>query len=133
MNVLRSLARDLWNVLDVSKTGVQSPDVGATTLNAARQKAVPAVLGLSRFRDGFEQFPQGAVGTLRTLQAERAFRPQVTAQALQRDGFDGARRLPVDLSGGFKPSVHVTNAVPTAPVQAAPAFSASLQDLSALF
>lgn len=135
MNVLRSLARDLWNVLDVRGRGeVQGPEAGAGTLNAARQKAVPAVLGLSRFRDGFERFPQGAVGTLRTLQAERAFRPQLTQATRSRDGFDGARRAPVDLSGGVKPAAFSAQTELAAPAAApAPAFSASLDDLGGLF
>ena len=97
-----------------------------------RGNQVAAVLGLSRFRDGFEQFPQGAQGALRTLQSERAFRPAVTAASLQRDGFDGGRRGPVDLSGGVKPSFEVST--PAAEPHAAPSagFSASLDDLGAL-
>ena len=131
MNVLRSLARDLWNVLDVRKSA--APEPGAKTLDAVRQQPVPAVLGLSRFRDGFEQFPQGALGTLRTLQTERAYRPAFTPASLQRDGFDGGRRAPVDLLGGVQAKFvkHEEPAAPSAP--AALDFSASLDDLAALF
>lgn len=127
MNVLRSLARDLWNVVGTAK----SPEAGAKTLDAVRQQRVPGVLGLSRFRDGFEQFPQGPAGTLRTLQAERAFRPAFTPAALQRDGFDGgARRMPLDLSGGVKAKVAAREAA-ASPMAAA--FSASLDDLASVF
>ena len=131
MNVFRSLARNLFNVLEVK--GATQPEPGAKTLNAVRQQRVPGVLGLSRFRDGFEQFPQGAQGALRTLQAERAYRPTFSAPAnTQRDGFDGARRAPVDLSGGVKPAAfEVKQQAPAAAT--AGAFSASLDDLASLF
>lgn len=132
MNVLRSLARDLWNVLDVNKGAAASPEVGAKTLDAVRQQRVPGVLGLSRFRDGFEQFPQGAAGTLRTLQAERAYRPAFTPASLQRDGFDGGRRAPVDLSGGVKVKYATREASAAVASPAAPDFTASLDDLAAL-
>jgi hypothetical protein len=129
MNVFRSLARNVVSFLDVK--GASQPEPGAKTLNAVRQQRVPGVLGLSRFRDGFEQFPQGAQGALRTLQAERAYRPTYSAPLnTQRDGFDGGRRSPVDLSGGVKPAAfHVSNEAPVA----AQGFSASLEDLASLF
>ena len=131
MNVFRSLARNLFNVPEVK--GATQPEPGGKTLNAVRQQRVPGVLGLSRFRDGFEQFPQGAQGALRTLQAERAYRPTFSAPAnTQRDGFDGARRAPVDLSGGVKPAAfEVKQQAPAAAT--AGAFSASLDDLASLF
>lgn len=131
MNVLRSLARDLWNVLDVTQ-GSATPEVGAKTLDAVRQQRVPGVLGLSRFRDGFEQFPQGAAGTLRTLQAERAFRPTFIPASRQRDGFEGGRRSPVDLSGGVKGAFSKTAEKPAPAAPASPDFSASLDDLASL-
>ncbi len=130
MNVLRSLARDLWNVLDVGKAS--RPEAGAKTLDAVRQKAVPSVLGLSRFRDGFEQFPQGATGTLRALASERAFRPAFTSAQLQRDGFERGGRAPVDLSGGVKPQFQVTEQAPAPAVDASNGFIASLDDVASL-
>ena len=133
MNVLRSLARDLWNVLDVKK-GSATPEVGAKTLDAVRQQKVTGVLGLSRFRDGFEQFPQGAQGTLRTLQSERAFRPAFTPAPVQRgDGFEGgARRAPVDLSGGAKTKYSTRDQSAAATPAPQAHFSASLDDLASL-
>lgn len=132
MNVLRSFARDLWNVLDVRK-GAAQPEVGGKSLSAVREQRVPGVLGLSRFRDGFEQFPQGAQGTLRTLSAERTFRPAFTAATLQRDGFERGSRAPVDLRGGLKTAVAAREDRPAAVTAAPAAFSASLDDLAALF
>jgi hypothetical protein len=134
MNVFRSLARDVWNLMDASRLSkAAGPEAGGRTLNAVREQRVPGVLSLTRFRDGFEQFPQGVNGTLRTLQAERAFRPMVSAASLQRDGFDAGRRAPVDLSGGVKVKPLATTQDPVA--AAAPAsngFTASLDDLAAL-
>lgn len=123
MNVFRSLARNLWNALEVK--GAAQPEPGAKTLNVVREQRVPSVLGLSRFRDGFEQFPQGA---RRTLQAERAYRPAMTAANLQRDGFDGAHRAPVELSGGLRSAAFEGPAQP----RAAQGFTASLDELAAL-
>ncbi|MDP1827198.1 MAG: hypothetical protein Q8L48_28250 [Archangium sp.] len=129
MNVLRSLARDLWNVVGAAK----APEAGAKTLDAVRQQRVPGVLGLSRFRDGFEQFPQGAAGTLRTLQAERAFLPAFKPASLQRDGFDGgARRMPVDLCGGVKTKYATGEASGAVAAPAGGGFNASLDDLASL-
>jgi len=131
MNVFRSLARNLWNAVEIK--GTSQPEPGAKTLNAVREQRVPGVLGLSRFRDGFEQFPQGVQGTLRALQAERAFRPQLTAASLQRDGFEGGHRAPVDLSGGVKaPAFEVKVETPAAAPSNA-GFTASLDDLAQLF
>lgn len=134
MNVLRSLARDVWNLVDASRASkTAGPEAGGRTLHAVREQRVPGVLSLTRFRDGFEQFPQGVHGTLRTLQAERAFRPMVSAATLQRDGFDAGRRSPVDLSGGVKVKPLATTQDPVAPPPAAGnGFSASLDDLAAL-
>ena len=74
---------------------------------------------------------QGAAGTLRTLQAERAFRPAFTPASIQRDGFDGgARRTPLDLSGGVKAKYSAQQAVASHP---GPSFSASLDDLASVF
>ena len=119
MNVFRSLARDLWNVV-----GTKSPELGGKTLDAVRQRPVPAVLGLSRFSDGFQKFP-----AMRTLQPAEHARHVFARAALQRDGFDGGpRRSPVDLSGG------VNRSASAAPVAqgATRGFSASLNELASL-
>lgn len=134
MNVLRSLARDLWSVLGAERSARGAAQPGAQTLSAVRQARVPSVLGVHRYRDAFEQLPQGVHGALRTLAGERAFRPVSTVRPSphQRDGFDAAPRLPVDLSGGVAPSVAQAQA--EAPVAAPPGngFTASLDDLAAL-
>ena len=119
MNVLRSLARDLWNVV-----GTRSPELGGKTLDAVRQRPVTAVLGLSRFRDGFEKLP-----AIQTLKSAEHARPVFTRAALQRDGFDGgAVRSPVDLSGSGKTKLFTRDAAPVS----APSFSASLDGLASL-
>lgn len=107
-------------------------EVGAQSLQPVRQQRVAPVLNVSRFRDAFEQFPQGAPGMLRTIQSERAFRPALaalpTARSLMRDGFDGGRRAPVNLSGGVRaPAVQVEQ--PVAAAAPSNAFTASLDDL----
>lgn len=130
MNVLRSLAREFLNVFDAGRAA--QPEPGAKTLNALRQPAVPPVLGLSRFRDGFESFPQGPLGTMRALSAERAFRPVVSAAQLQHDGFEAAPRSPVDLSGGVKPSFQLSEQTPAAAPAPDAGFMASLDDIAAL-
>ncbi len=134
MNVLRSLARDMWNLMDASRAAKSAgPEAGGQSLHAVREQRVPAVVSLTRFRDGFDQFPQGVQGTLRTLQAERAFRPMVSAASLARDGFDAGRRAPMDLSGGVKVKPLAVTKDPVAAAAPAPtAFSASLDDLAAL-
>jgi hypothetical protein len=138
MNVLRSFARDLLQFLEADRASRSATPVqpGGQSLQPVREKKVPAVLGLGRFRDAFEQFPQGATGTMRTLQAERAFQRLASAlplQHLMRDGFDPGRRALVDLSGGVKaPAVALAPHAP-APAAAAPAaFTASLDDLVGL-
>lgn len=138
MNVLRSFARDLVKFLEADRASRSATPVqpGGQSLQPVREKKVPAVLGLGRFRDAFEQFPQGMAGTMRTLQSERAFQRQPPAMQLKnlaRDGFDAGHRAPVDLSGGVKaPAVALA---PDAPAPAAPshgAFTASLDDLAGL-
>jgi hypothetical protein len=135
MNVLRSLAREMWNLMDASRASTSAvPKPGEQSLNAVRQQRVAPVLNLSRYRDSFEQFPQGVQGTWRALRRERAFQPQVSAATLQRDGFDLGRRSPVDLSGGVKaaPLASKRDAVQASPI-APTAFTASLDDLAAAF
>lgn len=130
MSPLRSLARGILNVLDLGKAA--QPDPGATTLDAVRQKSVPAVLGLSRFRDGFEQFPQGPLGTLRAASAENTYRATVDASTLQRDGFERSARTPVDLTGGVKPQYQVTEPAPQPAADVGAGFVASLDDIAGL-
>jgi len=139
VNVLRSFARDLVQFLQADRAARSATPVEAAgkSLQPVREQKVAPVLGLSRFRDAFEQFPQGLGGTMRTLQAERAFQRQAPVAAqlknLSRDGFDAGRRAPVDLSGGVKASALAS--VPDAPVSAASAkggFTASLDDLAGL-
>ena len=124
MTILRNLARNLWNALE-TKNATQ-PEPAARTLQSLRQERVPAVLGLSRFRDGFEQFPQASG---RAAGPQRNFRP--TSQAsVQRDGFDAAPRRPVDLSGAFRAA---TSQAPTpSPAATLLDFSGSLSQLAAL-
>ncbi len=130
MNVFRSLARDVFNFAS-NRVGADAPvEPGAKTLAPLREQRVPPVLGTSRFRDAFEQFPQGAHGNLRTLATERAFRPQFSAspaRSLQTDGFERPTRRAVDLSGGLD-----TPARSTSGGSASPGFAASLDDLGAL-
>ncbi|MEW5738418.1 MAG: hypothetical protein AB1938_05800 [Myxococcota bacterium] len=136
MNVLRSFARDLVQFLqaDRASRAATPVEVGSQSLQAVREQKVAAVIGLSRFRDAFEQFPQGLAGTVRTLQAERAFQRPLAAQLqnLSRDGFESARRSPVDLSGGVKaPAAALVPEAP-APASAQGSFTASLDDLAGL-
>ncbi|MDP1918993.1 MAG: hypothetical protein Q8L14_22275 [Myxococcales bacterium] len=144
MNVLRSLAREL-----ISLSGLDSnKKTGELGLRSALDKRiVPPVVNLSRYQDSFEQLPQSLQGAMHSLRGERAtskanwaplamsamdgassfqaaapqFNPHV------RDGFDGSRRTPVDLTGGVKPSAQL----PAAPARATGTnrFTASLADL----
>jgi hypothetical protein len=125
MNVLRHLARNLWNAIE-TRGAERQAEVGAKTLHAARQQRVAPVLGLSRFRDGFEQLPPADAA--RTFASGRA--PTQTFAARLRDGFDAVARRPVDLSGGSRPAA--ASASREANVAAHPGFAASLQDLAAL-
>lgn len=129
MNPLRNFARGILNVLDLGKAA--QPDPGAKTLDAVRQKAVPAVLGLSRFRDGFEQSPQ-PLGTLRAASSTNTYRATVDASQLQRDGFERSARTPVDLTGGVKPQYQVTEQAPSPAADVGAGFAASLDDIAGL-
>jgi hypothetical protein len=139
VNVLRSFARDLVQFLhaDRAARSATAVEVGGQSLQAVREQKVPAVLGLSRFRDAFEQFPQGMQGTVRTLQAERAFQRQAPVAAqlqhFSRDGFEAARRAPVNLSGGVKaPASALVLEAPAPAAGARGSFTASLDDLAGL-
>lgn len=132
MNVFRSLARNLFDFMDVkSPSAASSPD-GVKNLSQVRQQRIGRALELSRYRDGFEQMPQKLSGVMRTLSTERAFRPQLAN--FRSDGFESSasRRSPVDLSGGVKAPISLSETAAKAPVAAAPAFTASLDDLGGL-
>jgi hypothetical protein len=131
MNVLRSLARDLVQFLQADRSVASE---GKSLQPLGQQKAAP-VVGLARFRDAFEQLPQGLGGTMRALQAERVFlqrAPFVSPMRLASgDGFEAQRRAPVDLSGGVQvnSSSVSPDVAPTASPSPAAGFSASLDDL----
>lgn len=125
MTILRNLARNLWNAIE-TKSATQ-PEAGARTLQSVRQERVPPVLGLSRFRDGFEQFPQASGRTAQPT--SQRFQPTSQA-ALRRDGFDAAPRKPVDLSGAFRPAT--AQAATRSPAATLLDFSGSISQLAAL-
>jgi hypothetical protein len=127
MSLLRNLSRNLWNAIDVKAAG-QRVAPGAENLHAVRQQRVPGVLGLGRFRDGFEQLP-GHVGRGRA-QAAAPFRAATSSTGVARDGFDSGRRSPLDLSGGLASRVSPQTSRAAAHP---PAFGASLDQLAALF
>ncbi|MDP3232872.1 MAG: hypothetical protein Q8N26_08855 [Myxococcales bacterium] len=146
MNVLRSLAREL-----ISLSGLDSnKKTGELGLRSALDKrVVPPVVNLSRYRDSFEQLPQSLQGAMHSLRGERAtskanwaplamsamngassfqpaapqFNPHV------RDGFDGSRRPPVDLTGGVKPPALLSAEPAPARATGKNGFRASLHDL----
>lgn len=130
MNVFRSLARNLFDFMDVRAPARQPGQVQRP--QDVRAQRVQRAYELAQYRDGFEQMPQKLSGALRTLSTERAFRPQLNT--FRADGFEAsaARRRPVDLSGGVKPApVTVPDEKPAANAPAA-GFLASLDDLGAL-
>jgi hypothetical protein len=143
MNVFRSLAREVLQLtgLDVAK---RSGDVSLR--GALEKKVTPPVVKLDRWHDGFDRFPHGLDGAMHLLSGERpsprsrwaslamqapmapSFSSQTSAPRQVRpftDGFDVARRAPVNLSGGVQRPV----AAPEAVVSRASAFTASLDDL----
>jgi hypothetical protein len=122
MNVLRSLARSLF----------ASPADGGLATRAQRPNPgrVPSVVDVERYRDSFEQIPQKATA-LSTLRGERSFLTALQSAAGTRDGFDGVKRAPVDLSGGRKPVAIAPMVAPAAkPVPQSNGFSASLDDFA---
>lgn len=125
MSILRNLSRNLWNAIEIK--GATAPEVGSKTLNAVRQQRVPGVLGLGRFRDGFDTLPQGVA--VRTAVPAAMFRPAFTPTLHRRDGFDSVRRAPVDLSGGMK-SAQAQAA--KAKAEKAPNFAATINELAGL-
>jgi len=131
MNVLRSIARDFFN--RVAAENLTRPEVGVSGLNGVRQQRVAAVVDATRYRDSFEQLPQGSRGVRQTLGAERrSFHSALSAartDSFMRDGFEAAHRAPVDLSGGVKPAVHVEEQAAPRPTLPSNGFMAALDDL----
>lgn len=148
MNVLRSLAREL-----ISLSGLDSnTKTGELGLRSALDKrVVPPVVNLSRYRDSFEQLPQSLQGAMHSLRGERAtskanwaplamsamsamdgassFQAAAPQFNHVRDGFDGSRRAPVDLTGGVKPPVLLPARPALARATGTKGFTASLDDL----
>jgi hypothetical protein len=146
MNVLRSLAREL-----ISLSGLDSnKKTGEVGLRSALDKrVVPPVVNLSRYQDSFEQLPQSLQGAMHSLRGERAmsksnwaplamsaregapaFEPAAPRfHAQVRDGFDGSRRPPVDLTGGVKPPALLPTEPAAARATGTKGFTASLDDL----
>jgi hypothetical protein len=144
MNVLRSLAREFLSLSGL-EAARPSGEIGLRT--ALEKKTVPPVVKLDRFRDGFDQLPAKLDGQLHRLTGDRAFSksnwaslsmaaPASTASAAQTtsarfaahqlDGFEPARRAPVDLLGGIRQRAALPEA---ASVPRSSGFSASLDDL----
>lgn len=142
MNVFRSLARELISLAGNEATK-QTGELGLRS--ALEKRVVPAVVDLGRYRDSFDQLPQNFSSTMNSLKGERAFTkaswaslammpeapPSFRASspafaAHLADGFESARRSPVDLSGGLTSAV--TSAAATKPARSN-GFTASLNDL----
>ncbi|MBM4776786.1 MAG: hypothetical protein GQE15_03695 [Archangiaceae bacterium] len=147
MNVFRSLARELISLAGNEATK-QTGEVGLRS--ALEKRVVPAVVDLGRYRDSFDRMPQNFQGAMNSLKGERAFTksswaslamtPEVAAPSAQpsfrasspafashlADGFESARRSPVDLSGGLKPAVTLAA---QKPASRSNGFTASLADL----
>jgi hypothetical protein len=147
MNVLRSLAREFLSLsgLEAAK---QSGEIGLRT--SLEKKTVPPVVKLDRFRDGFDQLPSKLDGQLHRLTGDRAFSksnwaslsmaaPASTNSAAQTssarfsahqlDGFEPARRAPVDLLGGVRSKAALPEAAPLHQAAGSNGFTASLDDL----
>ncbi len=147
MNVFRSLARELISLAGNEATK-QTGEIGLRS--ALEKRVVPAVVDLGRYRDSFDQLPQSFSSAMNALKGERAFTKSSWASlamtpeaapasselpsfragsasftAHLADGFESARRSPVDLSGGLKPAL----AAPSKPAGRSNGFTASLNDL----
>jgi hypothetical protein len=140
MNVLRSLMRDVVNL--VSSEATKAP-TEAGLRKALDQRVVPAVINLGRYRDSFEQpaqrpFDQPAPtsGGPRNKPSWRALSVSTTPERFSgtststfshpnADGFEPARRRPVELIGRSLSAV----VVPPLPNRASKKFTASLADL----
>jgi hypothetical protein len=121
MNVLRSLARSLFRSTSVGASGLPRLDP-----TAAKVKQVPAV---HRHVDTFEASPHKGQALL-ALRGERTFFAALQSAAGLRDGFDGVKSRPLDLSGGVaRAQVQTSPVAPKSSVAASNGFSASLDDL----
>lgn len=150
MNVFRSLARELISLYGNEATK-QTGEVGLRS--ALEKRVVPPVTDLGRYHDSFDQLPQHFASAMNSLKGERAFTKSswaslgMTSEAAAptsqpsfrasspafashlSDGFEAARRSPVDLSGGLKPAVAVPDAKPALRASGSNGFTASLDDL----
>lgn len=151
MNVFRSLARELISLAGNEATK-QTGELGLRS--ALEKRVVPAVVDLGRYRDSFDRMPQNFSTAMNSLKGERAFTksswaslgmtaPEVSAPTALpsfrasspafashlADGFESARRSPVDLSGGLKPAVSLAAAKASAQTSRSNGFTASLADL----
>jgi len=122
-----------WQLDSVRADGSVAPE----GLNAVRQTPVPAVLA-KRFADGYGQQPgqisRPVWGQLPDA-ASSSEPAKRLAMSLFRDGFETARRAPVDLSGGASyPAASTTTASISASLSSIKtgSFSASLDDLPQL-
>lgn len=136
MNPLRALVRDVVNL--VSSEAVKQPtELGLR--RALEQRVVPPVVDLGRYRDSFEDTarrahesatPAPKKSSKSSSWSSLSFSSSTEAfatgrfNALQRDGFEAPRRVPVNLLGRA--------AMPEALPRSAPrsnGFTASLHDL----
>ncbi len=109
--------------------GIGGPKIDPQRIDGAASR-VQKVAQLEHHRDTFEQLPQKA-NALRTMQAERSFYRALQATAGLADGFEGAKRRPLDLSGGLAaPKPQLMQSESKAAVVASNGFSASLDDFS---
>jgi hypothetical protein len=130
MNVFRSIARDLLNTLSAESMARRTP--GVSGLNTVRQQKVAPVVDPTRYRDSFDQLPQGARARAAMQPERRTFHSALSVarnDSFLRDGFERAQRAPVDLSGGVKPQFDVEAQAPQRPVLPGNGFTASLDDL----
>lgn len=130
MNVFRSIARDLLNTLSAESMARRTP--GVSGLNTVRQQKIAPVVDPTRYRDSFDQLPQGTRARAAVQTERKYFHSALSAartDSFMRDGFEAAHRAPVDLSGGVKPQVHVEEQQPQRPVLPTNGFTASLDDL----
>jgi hypothetical protein len=119
---------------------------------ALEKKATPPVVKLDRWRDGFDRFPKGLDGAAHLLTGERSsskaawgslsmqapmpaasfFAGPVSSPAMTMrfsDGFEAARRAPVELSGGRRPALPAAESTVAGARAGASGFTASLDDL----
>lgn len=139
MNALRSLVRDVVNLVG-SEVTKQPTEVGLR--KALEQRVVPPVINLGRYRDSFDQTTQRPFDAPAPKQGKVAkqawralsvsapaehFTGVATASSFSphADGFEMARRAPVDLLGRSAATI----LTPSLPKRGAKRFTASLADL----